>query len=304
MIGKWWAKRQAKKRLQQEKNIILSASNIDISSINTLICLAGPYRNLTTLTASVAALHPNCQVLNHAHERILPHHEVDFFSDYTSDKWNRFLQYGLRISLGGERGRTGGSIMHSHAFDHGNVKDLYQKRYAENPIKDHVKSILWKEGLYLANHLRKHNVDPLYLIKQQKKLKFVLPIRNVLDCAVSNKKTTLAFIFDDINEDSSLKEIITAILEEHLAFFKRQQKMPAHFFHFFEHSFDKETLIAYCHFANIPFDEQWALDVLSIFNIKSKYTHCQETIQFYKEEVENKFDDYPEIKTKLLAFCN
>ena len=67
-----------------------------------------------------------------------------------------------------ERGRTGGSIMHSHAFDHGNVKDLYQKRYAENPIKDHVKSILWKEGLYLANHLRKHNVDPLYLIKQQK----------------------------------------------------------------------------------------------------------------------------------------
>ena len=60
----------------------------------------------------------------------------------------------------------------------------------------------------------------------------MLPIRNVLDCAVSNKKTTLAFIFDDINEDSSLKEIITAILEEHLAFFKRQQKMPAHFFHF------------------------------------------------------------------------
>ena len=302
MIGKWWAKRQAKKRFKEEKNIILSSSNIDVSSISTLVCLAGPYRNLTTLTASIAALHPNCQVLNHAQKRILPHQEVDFFSDYTLDKWKRFLQYGLRISLGGERGRTGGSILHSHAFDHGNVKFLYQKRYGEKPIKDHIQSLLWKEGLYLANHLREHNVDPLYLIEQQKRLKFVLPIRNILDCAVSNKKTTLAYIFNDIDEDSSLKKIISAILEEHLEFFKRQQKMPTHFFHFFEHSFDKETLMAYCHFANIPFDEQWALDVLSIFDMKSKYDHDQETIQFYKEEVEIKFEDYPEIKTKLLAF--
>ena len=304
MIGKWLAKQKAKKRFKKEKKIILSSSNIDVSSINTLICMAGPYRNLTTLTASIAALHPNCQVLNHAHERILPHQEVDFFSDYTLDKWKKFLQYGLRISFGGERGRSGGSIMHSHAFDHRNVKDLYQKRYGEKPIKDNVKSIFWKEGLYLANHLRKHNIDPLFLIKQQKRLKFVLPIRNVLDCAVSNKKTNLALIFNDINEGSSIKEIITAILEEHLAFFKQQQKMPAHFFHFFEHSFDKETLIAFCHFTKIPFDEQWALDVLTIFDMKSKYDHDQETIQFYKEEVENKFNDYPEIKTKLLAFCS
>lgn len=304
MIGKWWAKRQAKKRFKQEENIILSSSNIDVSSINTLICLAGPYRNLTTLTSAIAALHPNCQVLNHAHERILPHREVDFFSDYTFDKWRRFLQYGLRISLGGERGRTGGSILYSHAFDYGNVNDLYRKRYGEKPIKNHVQSILWKEGLFLANHLRKHNVNPLSLIDKQNRLKFVLPIRNVLDCAISNKKTTLAYIFNDIDEDSSLKEIISAILEEHLAFFKRQQKMPDHFFHFFEHSFDKETLMAYCHFANISFDKQWALDVLSIYDMKSKYVHDQETIQFYKEEVEVKFDDYPEIKTKLLTFCS
>ena len=108
--------------------------------------MAGPYRNLTTLTASVAALHPNCQVLNHAHERILPHREVDFFSDYTSDKWNRFLQYGLRISLGGERGRTGGSIVHSHAFDHGNVKDLYQKGMQKTRSKIMLNPFFGKKG--------------------------------------------------------------------------------------------------------------------------------------------------------------
>ena len=151
MIGKWWAKRQAKKRLKQEKNIIFSSSNIDVDSINTLICLAGPYRNLTTLTASIAALHPNCQVLNHAHERILPHREVNFFSDYTLDKWQRFLQYGLRISIGGARGRTGGSILHSHAFDHENVKDVYRKRFGEKPIKDHIQSILISIIIYLTS---------------------------------------------------------------------------------------------------------------------------------------------------------
>ena len=303
MIGKWWAKRKVKKRLKQEKKIIFSSRNIDVSSINTLICLAGPYRNLTTLTASVAALHPNCQVLNHAQESILPHQEVDFFSDYSSHKWQRFLQYGLHISLGGGRGRIGGSILHSHAFDHGNVISLYQKRYGKSLIKDHVQSILWKEGLFLANHLREHNVNPLCLIEKQNRLKFLLPIRNVLDCAVSNKNTTLAYIFNDIDENSSLKEIISAILEEHLAFFIHQQKLPTHFFHFFEHSFDKKTLIDYCHFANIPFDEQWAQDVLSIFDMKSKYEHDKEIISFYKEVVRVKFDNYPEIKEKLLDFC-
>ena len=37
--------------------------------------------------------------------------------------------------------------------------------------------------------------------------------------------------------------------------------------------------------------------------MKSNYGHDQDIIQFYKEEVEIKFDDYPEIKTKLLAFA-
>ena len=302
MIGKWWAKRKAKKRLKQEKKIIFSSRNIDVSSINTLVCLAGPYRNLTTLTASIAALHPNCQVLNHAQESILPHQEVDFFSDYSFDKWQRFLQYGLYISLGGARGRIGGSILHSHAFDHENVIGLYKKRYGESLIKDHIQSILWKEGLYLANHLKKHNVNPLSLIEKQSRLKFLLPIRNILDCAVSNKNTKLAYIFNDIDKNSSLKEIISAILEEHLAFFIQQQKSPSHFFYFFEHSFDKETLKAYCHFANIPYDDQWAQDVLSIFDMKSKYEHNNELISFYKKEVQIKFDNYPEIKEKLLDF--
>lgn len=303
MIGKWLAKRQKAKRFKAEQKLIRASKAFDISTVDTLVCLAGPYRNLTTLTASIAALHPNCQVLNHAQERILPHQEVDFFSDYSSERWTQFLHYALSLSIGGERGRNGGSILHSHAFDHGKVKSLYQKRYGNALIKKRVVSVLWKEGLYLSNHLNKHNVTPLRLIEKQPKLRFVLPIRNVLDCAVSNKKTTLAYIFNDIDQNSSMEEIVSAILDEYVMFFKNQKENPSHFFHYFEHSFDKETLMAYCHFAKIPFDEQWAEEVLSIFEMKSRYEHSEKLVQHYKTVVVEKFEEFPEIKTKLLAFC-
>ena len=112
------------KRVKAEQKLISASKRLDISTVDTLVCLAGPYRNLTTLTASIAALHPNCQVLNHAQERILPHREVDFFSNYSLERWTQFLQYSLSLSVGGERGRNGGSILHSHAFDSGKVKSF------------------------------------------------------------------------------------------------------------------------------------------------------------------------------------
>lgn len=304
MIGKWLAKRQKTKRVKAEQKLISASKRLDISTVDTLVCLAGPYRNLTTLTASIAALHPNCQVLNHAQERILPHQEVDFFSNYSLERWAQFLQYALTLSIGGERGRNGGSILHSHAFDYGKVKKLYRNRYGNALMKERVVSVLWKEGLYLSNHLKKHNISPLQLIKKQAKLKFVLPIRNVLDCAVSNKKTTLAYIFNDIDQNSSMEEIVSAILDEYVMFFKNQKENPSHFFHFFEHSFDKETLVAFCHFAKIQFDKQWAEEVLSIFEMKSSYEHSDKLLQHYKAIVLEKFEGFPEIKAKLLAFCN
>lgn len=304
MIGNWLAKRQKAKKFKEDQALINASKKFDVSSVETLICLAGPYRNLTTLTASFAALHPNCQVLNHAQERILPHQEVDFFSNYTNDKWVQFLQYALALSIGGERGRKGGSILQSHAFDHGKVKNLYHSRYGNTLIKKDVLSVLWKEGLYLANHLKKNNSTPLRLIEKQPKLKFILPVRNVLDCAISNKNTTLAYIFNGLDKNSSVEEIISTILDEYVVFFKNQKEKPSHFFHYFEHSFDKKTLNDFCLFAKIPFDELWSENVLSVFEMKSRYDHSNKLVQHYRAAVVEKFEKFPEIKIKLLAFCN
>ena len=86
--------------------------------------------------------------------------------------------------------------------------------------------------------------------------------------------------------------------------FSKIRKKTHHIFHYFEHSFDKETLVAFCHFAKIPFDKQWADEVLTIFEMKSSYEHSDKLVQHYKEIVLEKFEGFPEIKAKLLAFCN
>lgn len=101
---------------------------VDIQDIDSVCLALGPYRNLTTLTASTLFLHPNCQVLNHASDRIYGNREIDFFDDYNRRKMDRFIQFSIRISKKGRRGTRGGSIIHSHAFDSNyKVKTIYKK---------------------------------------------------------------------------------------------------------------------------------------------------------------------------------
>ena len=58
---------------------------LDIQDIESVCLTLGPYRNLTTLTASVLFLHPNCQVLNHAGIRIYGNRQIDFLWDYNNE---------------------------------------------------------------------------------------------------------------------------------------------------------------------------------------------------------------------------
>ena len=225
-----------------EERLIKQSSKIDISSVETLCLVAGPYRNLTSLTASVAALHPNCQVLNHAKDRIFPHKKIDFFGEYSEKSFNQFMQYAILLSGSGQRGRYGGSITLSHAFDKSEVKNLFQNRYKNSLVKEDIRCLFWKEGLHLKNHLLEKEVDVLELIKHNDKIRYILPIRNPLDCAMSNQKTNLALIFNQISDQSTLQDIIKAILDEFLIYFQNQKKRIVHFFHFYEHTFDKNVL--------------------------------------------------------------
>ena len=285
-----------------EERLIKQSSKIDISSVETLCLVAGPYRNLTSLTSSVAALHPNCQVLNHAKDRIFPHKKVDFFGEYSEKSFNQFMQYAILLSGSGQRGRYGGSITLSHAFDKSEVKHLFQNRYKNSLVKEDIRCLFWKEGLHLKNHLLEKEVDVLELIKHNDKIRYILPIRNPLDCAVSNQKTNLALIFNQISDQSTLQDIIKAILDEFLIYFQNQKKSTSHFFHFYEHTFDKNVLEKFCEYMSLPFDDQWYDDVIKIYNIKPSYNHSPDDINFYKKYVSEIFSEFPIESKQLLKF--
>ena len=117
---------------------------MDIQGVESVCLTLGPYRNLTTLTASALFLHPNCQVLNHAGSRIYSNKQINFLLDYNKTKLDRFIQFAIKISSKGQKGAMGGSITHSHAFDSKyGMKDVYTKKGLEL-TKDQIKCLFGK----------------------------------------------------------------------------------------------------------------------------------------------------------------
>lgn len=80
--------------------------------------ILGTNRNLTSLTAALLALHPNCQVLNHGFKVFKKH---NFITD--PDQRDAFCEAAIATSSQMIVGPQGGSIMASHAVRrHVNMK--------------------------------------------------------------------------------------------------------------------------------------------------------------------------------------
>lgn len=164
----------------KDRKDLKKSREMDVSQCTTLCLCYGPYRNLTTLTASILFLHPHCQVLNHGGKRIFDTDEIDFLKDYSLVKENRFLQYAVQISNSFEENQRGGSIVNSHAFkEHEKMREVYGKTEGQL-IKNDIHSLFWKESLLSINHMNKYGVDIENLVKKSERLRFLMPVRNPL----------------------------------------------------------------------------------------------------------------------------
>ena len=154
-------------RIEKERDL-RACDNVCTETLRTVCLTLGPYRNLTTLTASVLYLHPRCQVLNHAGGRVFGDPRIDFLANYSEETFERFVRYALRASQTGRRGKHGGSIRHSHA-----VEDRPQMREAIGAMapKDQPICLVWKESLRTGNHIRRNGVDLGEMLKTFKALK-------------------------------------------------------------------------------------------------------------------------------------
>lgn len=287
-------------KLSNQTDLILSRS-IDISECKTVCLALGPRGNLTTLTAAVLFLHPECQVLNHGGRRIYGNKPVDFLSDYSDEKFKRFIQFSIRISKG-FRKKVGGSIVHSHAFDSKyKTEEVYEKS-GLGLVKEHIQSLFWKESHETSNVIRDRNVDLGNIFKQNEQLRFLQPIRNPMDCAISNLKNTGHMRAFGLTRDASVIDTTRAVLDEIYRLGQFNQMYPGRFFYYFEHGISRNMLIDMAKFLQLEPYETWLTDSLSIMKTKPSYEHNGDLLSFYRKYVAEKFSQYPVLSEGLLLF--
>ena len=289
------------------KNRDLAASQEeDISSLKTVCLGLGPYRNLSTLTASLIAMHPNCQVLNHGGGRILDDSRLDFLRNYHDQTFENFVKYAIYVSQRGYRGHLGGSITLAHTFDQKEIRACYRKRYGEAVRKERIEVLFWKESQCIENHILDNKIDLGDLFEQNDKLRFLLQIRNPLDCAMSNTRMGGGYtrLFRNTKKQPSVEELLLAIIDELVFFSSLYQEFPGRFFAYFEHDFTAETLRKLAAFLQIDADKPWIEDALRVFRPRSFYEHSSELRQLYRHKVTESFADRPGLSEKLLRFCS
>lgn len=273
-----------------------------VNKLQSVCMFLGPYRNLTTLTGSFLFLHPEIQVFDHGSPRIFADENLNFFNSYSEEAFNKFSHYLIKLSQGGSRGKYGGSMIVSHAFaDNEELRSKYFKRYGKNLLKRNIRSLVWKEPLRLTQKLQNEKVDMEKLLYSNKKLRFILPIRNPLDCAASITRMGGKRWYGDVIH-GDIKKALDLVLNDFIWYFDQREKAKGQFFHFYQNQFGENTLYHLADFLGVTRDQRWIRDCLEVYKIRARYQHDEELVAHYKIRIEELFANHEKVKAELLTF--
>lgn len=282
------------------------AAEIAPEQLESMCILLGPYRNLTTLTCSVLSLHPQCVVLNHAGIRALRNPRLNFLADPSPDKFREFVRYAGFSSRGGMRGMYGGDIRLSHAFDREAMREAQAQ--LQGSARGAARCLVWKDSHLVTNFLRSAGVDVRALLQRNEKIRFLLPIRNPIDCAISNLRTGHVAFFGPAHGMSSatpLEQVVGAVLDE-IAWFlslRESSGRPENFFLYFEHSMSRDVLEQMLAFLRLPRDETYLSAATDAFKSTGERRKEARTVERYVDQVNRKFANRPEMRDALLRFA-
>jgi hypothetical protein len=169
-------------------------------------------------------------------------------------------------------------------------------------LKQKIKCLFWKESLITSNLIRAKKVDLGNIFAKDDRLRFLLPIRNPLDCAISNLNTGHVNLFDGLNTESSKIEVVQAILDEIFWFAELQREYPDRFFCYFEHEISREMLIKLATFVHLEPSDAWLENALLAMKVKNSYRHDRAFVAFYRHHVNAKFAQFPALSDGLLRF--
>lgn len=267
--------------------------------IETIAIFLGPYRNLTTLVASLMASHPRCLVLNHAFDRLLADTSLDFFS---GGSVHLFLESAVQHIRSGKRGSFGGDIRLSHAFEDEAIRRLYDKYRGHHLILTEAKCFIWKDSMRITNHIASLGRTPQEVAQKDPRIRFILPIRNPLDCAQANLANKFRFLIDD--KHPSKRKVLRRILAIVREITKNAAMSPSKFFVFSQPELkNQEFWPRLCEFLEVDYPDNWCFDVVNAVNLRSGYKHTTDEIEAYRKLVRTMFNDFPETRERLLALA-
>lgn len=282
-------------------NYLGNRAEEQISELKTVALFLGPYRNLTTLTAAILFLHPECQVLNHAGERVLSDARFNFLEAYSPEKFQAFMEHALRLSQGGARGQFGGSIALSHAFaEHAPTRDAYFARFGSKLLKSNIRSLVWKESQRVTQILRAQESLLDELFEQNEELRFLLPIRNPIDCANSIRRVGLRRIYG-IEGEADLRDVIDLVLDDMHWILNKAEQYPGRFFYYFQHHMGAETLEAMADFLGLSKDQRWIQDTLSIYKLRPPYAYEDKVMKHYAKRIRSLFKGSKELINQFMS---
>ena len=127
-------------------------------------------------------------------------------------------------------------------------------------------------------------------------VKFLLPIRNPIDCVRSNIKTGH---YRHLTKETSSEAIFSAVVNELRFFHEISEKFPSSTLLIREQEFGKHLL---CHLADrlvISRDETWLEQASKLFVIRAR-SQTSEDVEIYQTVVRRICSDRPDIREKLL----
>jgi len=263
------------------------------------VCLFyGANRNLTTLIASLLSLHPNCQVLNHTSKLILTD-KKNFLKIRTQENFGRFVEFAVKKSRKSVKG-IGGSIVDSHAFKKSfssqEISEKYQARFGNLQVKAEIDCLVWKDATHMTAYLENNAISALTVAADYPNVRFILPIRNLLDCIVSN-----ATGHKGDWDNHSVEEIAEIIIRRTRDFLEMEKQCPRQFMHLFQDEVDTTTVTRLGEFMGLKTSPQWNQDFLDCYKLKPSNGTSLELKNTYLNMLNKHLGNSPYID-KFIAF--
>ena len=275
-----------------KRDLVQTATDRNLGSVRTLCLALGPYRSYTTVTAGYIGTHPHCLALNHGGSSVIGDPELDFIAHRRPQVTDNFLRYALALA--------------DHGLPHeAKLRPLRRRlpRAAGDGFRREPRVIFWNDAQRMARHLRRHNVHFDELFRKEPRLRFLLTLRNPIDCAASLVHTGLTRHLQ-LEPGASLQTVLEAVLREFHWFATLEKRHPDRFFHLAPTTFDPDQAQALARFLGVEADPAWIARATKLFHFEQRRFHDSTLTAQCRQAVERYFENLPEFGNLLLGLLS